>query len=382
MRNVCLVVLLLCFGGQCAFAANAASQLHSKTHSKTHLPTNSKTSAASHRQAHPAAPKAVSRKPASRAALAKKTSTKAKSAQRDSPRRPTLAATPRKTRPRSIAHRQSRSRVSAPVASAQLAGAGSALQLQSTSVLVIDRERNTVLLARNPDERTSIASITKLMTAMVTLDARLPMEQTVTIADADIDRYKGTHSRLSVGTSLPRRDILRLALMSSENRAAASLARTYPGGRGNFIAAMNSKARALGMRSTTFVDPAGLNPQNRSTANDLAKMVQAASNYALIREFTTTTGQIVSLRGGRSTEEFNNTNRLVRYKDPDWHIELSKTGYTSEAGRCLVMQARTADRPLILVLLDSPGKLTPIGDANRVRRWLETQRLGHGLASN
>jgi D-alanyl-D-alanine endopeptidase (penicillin-binding protein 7) len=144
---------------------------------------------------------------------------------------------------------------------------------------------------------------------------------------------------------------------------------------------MNSKAQALGMRSTTFVDAAGLNPQNRSTANDLAKMVQAASNYPLIREFTTTTGQTVSLRGGRSTEEFNNTNRLVRYKDPDWKIEVSKTGYTSEAGRCLVMQARTADRPLILVLLDSPGKLTPIGDANRVRRWLETQRIGHGLAS-
>jgi D-alanyl-D-alanine endopeptidase (penicillin-binding protein 7) len=327
-------------------------------------------------------PKTVSRKAAPRAAAAKKKPTKAKIDRRASPHRPTLAATPRKTRPRSIAHRQSRPRASAPAAGAQLAGAGSALQLQSTSVLVIDRERHTVLLARNPDERTSIASITKLMTAMVTLDARLPMEQTVTIADADIDRYKGTHSRLSVGTHLTRRDILRLALMSSENRAAASLARTYPGGRGRFIAAMNSKAQALSMRSTTFVDPAGLNPQNRSTANDLAKMVQAASNYALIREFTTTTGQIVSLRGGRSTEEFNNTNRLVRYKDPDWHIELSKTGYTSEAGRCLVMQARTADRPLILVLLDSPGKLTPIGDANRVRRWLETQRLGHGLASN
>lgn len=374
MRNVCLAVLLLCFGGQYAFAANTASTSQSKS------------AKASHRQAHSVAPKAVSRKAAPRTAAAKKTPAKAKSAQRASPRRPAVTSNARKARQRSIAQRQSRPRASAPAASAQaagaqLVGAGRALQLQSTSVLVIDRDRNTVLLARNPDEPSSIASITKLMTAMVTLDARLPMDQTVTISNEDIDRYKGTHSRLSVGTHLTRRDILRLALMSSENRAAASLARTYPGGRANFIAAMNSKAQALGMRSTTFVDAAGLKPQNRSTANDLAKMVQAASNYPLIREFTTTTGQTVSLRGGRSTEEFNNTNRLVRYKDPDWKIEVSKTGYTSEAGRCLVMQARTADRPLILVLLDSPGKLTPIGDANRVRRWLETQRIGHGLAS-
>ena len=256
------------------------------------------------------------------------------------------------------------------------------LRLQSSSVLVIDRDRNTVLLARNPDEQTSIASITKLMTAMVTLDAGLPLEQTVTISDGDVDRLKGTHSRLAVGTRLSRRDILRLALMSSENRAAASLARTYPGGRQQFIAAMNAKADALGMRNTNFADSAGLNPRNVSTANDLAKMVRAASNYALIREFTTTTGQVVSIRNGRAQEEFNNTNRLVRYKDPDWKIELSKTGYTAEAGRCLVMQARTANRPLILVLLDSPGKLTPIGDANRVRRWLESQRIGRGLASN
>jgi len=374
MRNVCLAILLLCFGGQYAFAANTASTSQSKS------------AKASHRQAHSVAPKAVSRKAATRPAAAKKTPTKAKSAQRASPHRPAVTSNARKARQRSIAQRHSRPRASAQLdgaqlAGAQLAGAGHALQLQSTSVLVIDRERNTVLLARNPDERSSIASITKLMTAMVTLDARLPMEQTVTISNEDIDRYKGTHSRLSVGTHLTRRDILRLALMSSENRAAAALARTYPGGRAKFIDAMNSKAQALGMRSTTFVDAAGLKPQNRSTANDLAKMVQAASNYALIREFTTTTGQTVSLRGGRSTEEFNNTNRLVRYKDPDWKIEVSKTGYTSEAGRCLVMQARTADRPLILVLLDSPGKLTPIGDANRVRRWLETQRIGHGLAS-
>lgn len=260
--------------------------------------------------------------------------------------------------------------------------AAGGLRLQSSSVLVIDRDRHTVLLARNPDEQTSIASITKLMTAMVTLDAGLPLEQTLTISDSDVDRLKGTHSRLAVGTRLSRRDILRLSLMSSENRAAASLARTYPGGRQQFVAAMNAKAQALGMRSTRFADPAGLNPQNVSTANDLAKMVRAASNYDLIREFTTTTGQMVSVRNGRAQEEFNNTNRLVRYKDPDWKIELSKTGYTAEAGRCLVMQARTANRPLILVLLDSPGKLTPIGDANRVRRWLESQRLGRGLASN
>lgn len=254
--------------------------------------------------------------------------------------------------------------------------------MQSVSLLVLDQADGKVLMARNPDDQTSIASITKLMTAMVTLDAQLPMQDTITIDEADVDRLKGTHSRLVVGSRLPRRDILRLALMSSENRAAASLARTYPGGRAVFINAMNAKAKALDMQHSHFADPAGLNPRNLSTASDLALMVRAASNYLLIREFTTTTGQTVSLLGGRRQEIFKNTNRLVQTQSPAWHIELSKTGYTSEAGRCLVMKARVAERSLILVLLDGAGKLTPIGDANRVRRWLESRRQTRSLAAH
>ena len=257
-----------------------------------------------------------------------------------------------------------------------------ALGMQSVSLLVLDQADGKVLMARNPDDQTSIASITKLMTAMVTLDAQLPMQETITIDVADVDRLKGTHSRLVVGSRLPRRDILRLALMSSENRAAASLARTYPGGRAVFINAMNAKAKALGMQHSHFADPAGLNPRNLSTASDLALMVRAASDYLLIREFTTSTGQTVSLLGGRRQEVFKNTNRLVQSQSPEWHIELSKTGYTSEAGRCLVMKARVAERTLILVLLDGAGKLTPIGDANRVRRWLESRRQTRSLAAH
>ena len=257
-----------------------------------------------------------------------------------------------------------------------------ALGMQSVSLLVLDQADGKVLMARNPDDQTSIASITKLMTAMVTLDAQLPMQETITIDEADVDRLKGTHSRLVVGSRLARRDILRLALMSSENRAAASLARTYPGGRAVFINAMNAKAKALGMQHSHFADPAGLNPRNLSTASDLALMVRAASDYLLIREFTTSTGQTVSLLGGRRQEVFKNTNRLVQSQSPEWHIELSKTGYTSEAGRCLVMKARVAERTLILVLLDGAGKLTPIGDANRVRRWLESRRPTRSLAAH
>lgn len=354
----------------------------------------------SQHQAHkPVAAKAIAK--AQVAAAAKVTASKA--AARKSPRKATRSKAPRKpqlatarrasgkARTVVISHTRARTHKPARYAAATglVAGAGaglpqdaSGLHLQSASFVVIDRSRNQVLLARKPDERTSIASITKLMTAMVILDARLPLDQSITIDNADVDHFKRTSSRLAVGTTLPRRDILRLALMSSENRAAASLARTYPGGRARFIAAMNAKARQLGMASSSFADPAGLNPNNISTANDVAKMVQAASGYLLIREFTTTTGRTVSIRGGRSMQEYNNTNRLVRYKDPDWQIELSKTGYTAEAGRCLVMQARAADRPLILVLLDSPGKLTPIGDANRVRLWLESHRVARGLASN
>lgn len=255
------------------------------------------------------------------------------------------------------------------------------LGLQSSSLLVFDLNDDSVVLQRKSDEQNPIASVTKLMTAMVTLDAALPLDEMLSISDADVDRFKGTHSRLSVGTRLSRRDLLRLALMSSENRAAAALGRTFPGGLQKFVAAMNAKASALGMSRSRFADPAGLQPGNLSTANDLVRMVKAAGRYPLVREFTTSNGQQVRVRGVRQLMEFNNTNRLVRYPTPEWKIALSKTGYTSEAGRCLVMQATVANRPLVFVLLDGSGKFTPIGDANRIRRWVEARRASSGIAS-
>ena len=255
------------------------------------------------------------------------------------------------------------------------------LGLQSSSLVVFDLDDDAVVLQRKSDEQNSIASVTKLMTAMVTLDAGLPLDEMLDISNADVDRFKGTHSRLTVGTRLSRRDLLRLALMSSENRAAAALGRTYPGGLQKFVAAMNAKASALGMSRSRFADPAGLQPGNLSTASDLVRMVKAAGRYPLVREFTTSTGQQVRVRGVRQLMEFNNTNRLVRYPTPEWKIALSKTGYTSEAGRCLVMQATVANRPLVFVLLDGSGKFTPIGDANRIRRWVEARRANGGIAS-
>jgi D-alanyl-D-alanine endopeptidase (penicillin-binding protein 7) len=185
-----------------------------------------------------------------------------------------------------------------------------------------------------------------------------------------VDTLKGTYSRLRIGTRQSRKEMLRLALMSSENRAASALGRHYPGGRPAFIAAMNRKAAALKMTHTRFSDSTGLSSRNVSSAGDLVLMAQAASTYPLIREFTTTASRTVSFPQPRYSLDFVNTNRLVR--GGTWDIQLSKTGFTNEAGRCLVMKTRVANRPLVLVLLDSQGKLTPLGDANRIKRWLET----------
>lgn len=246
------------------------------------------------------------------------------------------------------------------------------IKLRSSAVLVLDPAQGKALLARNERIVKPIASITKLMTAMVVLDAKMPLDQPIAVTDADVDRLKGTHSRLLVGTRLPRRELLRLALMSSENRAAAALAHSYPGGSRAFLAAMNRKSASLGMSDTRFEDPTGLSSGNVSSARDLARMVLAAHRYPLIREFTTTASHVVNLHG-KSGEVFKNTNRLVQSGNAAWQIGLSKTGYTAEAGRCLVMHARIGVRPVVVVLLDSWGKLTPIGDANRIRRWMETQ---------
>jgi serine-type D-Ala-D-Ala endopeptidase (penicillin-binding protein 7) len=254
-------------------------------------------------------------------------------------------------------------------------GSGSIDDLKSASVTVIDQSTGNVLYEKNASAVVPIASITKLMTAMVALDAQPSLEETLTIGDADVDTLKGTHSRLSVGTQLNREEMLRLALMSSENRAASALSRHYPGGRVAFVAAMNAKARALGLNETHFSDPTGLTPENVSSARDLAKMVDAAHQYPLIREFSTSEEYHVAIRGRPQT--FRNTNALVR--NDGWNIGLSKTGYISEAGKCLVMQAWLDNKPTIIVLLDSWGKLTRIGDANRIKRWIESLASGRAL---
>ena len=254
-------------------------------------------------------------------------------------------------------------------------GAGR-VALGSAVALVQDADTGEVVLAKNSDTPVPIASITKLMTAMVVLDARLDLEKEVTITHADRDFRKGTRSRLRDGAVLTRDDLLLLALMSSENRAAAALARTYPGGTEAFVAAMNAKARALGMNDSRFADPTGLTSANVSSARDLARLVRAAHDYPLIREYSTRDRAFIRARG--QTLAFHNTNALVRNSSSGWEIGLSKTGYISEAGRCLVMRVRVASRDLILVLLDSWGKYTRVADAKRIRRWLETSVVTSG----
>jgi D-alanyl-D-alanine endopeptidase (penicillin-binding protein 7) len=243
--------------------------------------------------------------------------------------------------------------------------------LRSSAVLVQDANSGQTILAKNSDSVMPIASITKLMTAMVLLDSGVDMQHRVVVSREDVDHLKGTHSRLRPGSSLTRDDLLLIALMASENRAAAALARTFPGGTEAFVAAMNAKARALGMQDTHYVDPTGLDSDNVSSPRDLARLVKAAARYPLIREYTTRGRAKVEARG--RTLAYHNTNRLV--SNPHWDIDLSKTGYISEAGRCLVMQVTVASRELIVVLLDSWGKYSRIGDANRIRRWLESSAL-------
>jgi len=243
------------------------------------------------------------------------------------------------------------------------------LELSSAKALVINQLTGETLFAKNTNVATPIASVTKLMTAMVALDAHLPMDDILFIGEDDVDYIKGTHSRLSLGTALTRAELLQLALMSSENRAAAALGRNYPGGITAFIAAMNLKAAMLGMKNTHFVDATGLDSNNVSTADDLAKMVNAAHQYAEIRQITTTASQEVLPYGRNYPINFVNTNALVR--TGNWIIGLSKTGFINEAGRCLVMQAEISGQPMIIVLLDSVGKFTRIGDANRIRKWFE-----------
>jgi D-alanyl-D-alanine endopeptidase (penicillin-binding protein 7) len=244
------------------------------------------------------------------------------------------------------------------------------LKLASANVLVLDAASNRPIYAKAPDEVTPIASLTKLMTAIVTLDANLPLDELIEIDMDDFDFLKGSRSRLQMGAELPRREMLRLALMASENRAASSLARHYPGGMSGFVAAMNAKADSLGMSRTRFSDPTGLSARNVSTASDIATLVAAAAQYPLIREFSTTQSHYVEVQPTGRLLGFNNTNALV--KSDDWDIQVSKTGFIREAGKCLVMLATISSRPVVIVLLDSLGRYTRVGDAMRVKYWLET----------
>jgi serine-type D-Ala-D-Ala endopeptidase (penicillin-binding protein 7) len=241
--------------------------------------------------------------------------------------------------------------------------------LKSAGVLVLDPTTGETLYSKNADEVTPIASITKVMTAMVVLDAKLPLEEPLQITSEDVDLLKNTKSRLPLGSHFRRDDLMRLALMASDNRAASALGRNFPGGLPAFVDAMNNKARELGLTHTRFVDSSGLAPGNVSSAGDLGKLVMAASNYELIREYSTTEAVNVTLPDSKRKLSFVNTNRLVR--GSDWQIGLSKTGYISESGLCLVMQAMIANQPVVIVLLDSWGKLTRVGDANRIKKWLE-----------
>ncbi len=286
----------------------------------------------------------------------------------------TVAAKPKVTKKRAPSKKRKSARVAAVSARpsfgqmAGLHGAHDPLDLKSSVALVIDQDTNEVLFSKNDKTVLPIASLTKLMTGLVLSDARLPMDEVITISQDDVDTEKGSRSRLRVGTVLTRGELLHLALMSSENRAAHALGRSYPGGLPVFVGLMNAKARLIGMNDTNYDEPTGLSSRNQSSARDLVKLVNVAYGDPVLRELTTSHEHQVAV--GRRTLQYRNTNRLV--KNPLWDIGLQKTGYITEAGQCLVMQAKIAGRKLIMVFLDSAGKLSRIGDAERVRRWVES----------
>ena len=339
-------------------------------------------------------PKAVTAKAADKSVAAKKAAAKGKVASKAQPTKKAAAKVNVKTRTATASARGKAApmrvtlRKAAPaalaVAPASLLAdeADEALALDasgmpvlgSSAFYVINQNTGEVLLERNAAAVLPIASITKLMTAMVVLESGQRLSEPLEITEGDIDRLKGTGSRLSLGTTLTREDMLHLALMSSENRAASALARNYPGGEAAFVEAMNVKARVLGLWNTRFHDSTGLNPGNVSSPRDLAKLVAASASFPLIREFSTSHERYVDINGRML--RFGNTNSLVR--SPEWAISVSKTGYISEAGRCLVMQTWLHQQPVVMVLMDSYGRYTRTADAKRVRKWLEqtaTQRV-------
>ena len=257
-----------------------------------------------------------------------------------------------------------------PVVEAALPDDPLKLPLKARVAYVVDTDRDEVLLGKNDADVRPIASLTKLMTGLIVSEARLPLDERITITDDDVDRLKHSSSRLQVGTVLTRSEALHLALMSSENRAAHALARTYPGGMSAFVSAMNNKARQLGMAQTHYVDPTGLNSGNQSSARDLAVLAQAAAEHPLMRKYSTSRGYEVEAADGRELQ-YVNTNRLVR--EGVWQIGLQKTGYISEAGQCLLVKAKIKGRQLVMVFLDSASKVTRIRDAEIVRKWLHQQ---------
>lgn len=245
------------------------------------------------------------------------------------------------------------------------------LDLRSSVALVMDQDTKEVLLSKNDSAVLPIASLTKLMTGLVISEGKLPLDESITITTADVDTEKGSSSRLRVGTTLTRGELLQLALMSSENRAAHALGRTYPGGLDRFVGLMNARAQALGMVNTRYVEPTGLSSRNQSSAQDLAILVSKASRDPLLSELSTAQGYTPMV--GNHLLQFNNTNALVKH--PEWDIGVQKTGYISEAGQCLVMQAKIAGRKLIMVFLDSTGRLSRVADAQRVKRWVEANAM-------
>jgi serine-type D-Ala-D-Ala endopeptidase (penicillin-binding protein 7) len=255
---------------------------------------------------------------------------------------------------------------------AGLHGGHDALDLRSSVALVVDQDTHEVLFSKNDSAVLPIASLTKLMTGVVASEANLDMNELITITDEDNSTEKRSPSRLRVGNQITRGDLMHIALMSSENRAAHAIGRSHPGGLEKFVRLMNAKATSLGMKDTRYVEPTGLSSSNQSSAHDLAILVGYASNNSQLRELSTSPSQQVAV--GERMLNYVNTNRLTR--NPDWDIGLQKTGYISEAGQCLVMQARIAGRKLNMVFLDSAGKLSRLGDAERVRRWVEANRPG------
>jgi serine-type D-Ala-D-Ala endopeptidase (penicillin-binding protein 7) len=250
----------------------------------------------------------------------------------------------------------------------------SAPVLRSSAALVLDTTHSAVLYSRRSDVAMPIASITKLMTSLVVMEAGQPLDEMLTVSDDDRSLGKGSASRLTPGTHLTRGDLMHLALMASENRAAHALGRNYPGGVAACVIAMNAKARALGMTSAHFVEPTGLSDENVASPEDLAKLVMAAAKVAAIREYSTDSDYVVQI--GRRMVQFRTTDSLVN--KADWNIVVQKTGYISEAGRCLVMQTVIEDRTVVIVLLNSFGKRTRVADAARIRKWMEATLVAKG----